>query len=432
MKKALIITYMWPPMEGVGVTRALKFAKYLPLYGWHPVILTVKPDRPMPECGNADVVRTDYRDVIGSLRGMMPGRRESSGAAGLSNSSPASGGQDGRASLLREIVAMPDDQIGWYGFAVRDGIKLLETEKIDIIFSTSPPETAHLIARKLKKACGIPWVADLRDLWADDHFRDRPFVKKAALKFLERKVLADADSVVTVSKPWAKRLEMSLGGGKGIVKVVENGFDDEDFRYGPVVRNEKFTISYTGKLHKHHQPVTQFFGALRDLLNEGRIDRRKIEVNFYVFGYDKPDMTGMAKSFGVEDVVKELGRVSYERSLEIQRASDALLFVQWRGEGGDGWYSAKIYDYIGSRRRILALADGGGITAELIRNTGSGIIADDEPGVKKALLSLYGEFTGHGGAGINPDNAATGALTRKNRTGELARIFDSICSEGRR
>jgi glycosyltransferase involved in cell wall biosynthesis len=425
-KKVLIISYLWPPIEGVGVLRALKFAKYLPEYGWQPIILTTRPERTCRQqagglSGGMKVYRTEYRDIIEDIKGIFRSSRPAPKDRGGADGRPAK-----KASVLRELVSMPDEQIGWRRFAVTEGRKIIEADGIDMIFSTSPPETAHLVARQLKRRYRIPWVADMRDLWADDHFRPRPLFKKAILSIMEKKVLEDADAVVTVSEPWAEKLKVTLRNMRDKVRVIENGYDEEDFNPSPFVKNDKFTISYTGKLHREHQPVEFFLKALKDLIKEGRMDRNKLAVKFYILGYDRPDITALAGAYGLGDVVKEFEKVGYDKSLEIQRSSDALLFVQWRGAGGDGWYSAKIYDYLGARRPILALAARGGIIDKLITETSSGYVACDEGGLKDAVLKLYNDYIKNDSVKLYCNEDEVSRHTRRLKAAELAGIFDSL------
>ncbi|MBU0605788.1 MAG: glycosyltransferase [Candidatus Omnitrophica bacterium] len=435
-RKVLIISYVWPPMEGVGLMRAMKFVKYLPENGWEPIVLTIKAEKSAAQAGSipscdTKVFRSDYRDVAGEIKRLFSVKRARCGNDGH-NEAARKGCEKSRRSpsFIREMVLIPDDQIGWYKFAVDEGRKIVGREGVDLIISTSPPETAHLIGRALKKAFNIPWVADLRDLWSEDHFRERPFIKKLVLRRIEKTVLKDADRVVTVSEPWAETLRLSLGAGKNKVEVIENGFDEEDFGKAVYGGNKKFTISYTGKLHADKQPVAGLFKILKDLIGEGRIDRDRIQVDFYVMGYAKPDISEMARSYGLNGVVFEHGMVDYKRSLEIQRVSDVLLFIQWQGRGGDGWYSAKIYDYIGSGRPILALAGKRGIVADLISETSSGIMAEDEVSLREALLKLYCEHVENGFVKYAGNEANIANHSRKMRARKLAALLDSVITKG--
>ena len=421
-------------MEGVGLIRAMKFAKYLPENGWEPLVLTIKSGAPDASgaAPGMKVFRSEYRDVVDDIKSVFI-RKNITLKNGLTGMGANNAGNKKKKapSFIREMILIPDDQVGWYKFAVEEGRKIIEKEGVDLIISTSPPETAHLIGRKLKKIFNIPWVADLRDLWAEDHFRHRPFIKKLALKHMEKRVLKDADMVITVSEPWAETLRSSLGAGRDKVEVIENGFDEEDFGKATYGRNKKFTIAYTGKLHTDKQPVDLFFKVLKNLIQERRIDRDKVEVKFYVMGYDKPDIAEMAAAYGLHGVVSEPGKVDHQRSLEIQRASDALLFVQWQGRGGEGWYSAKLYDYIGSRRPILALAKKTGIVADLITGTSSGILADDEVSLRDALLILYNEHRENGSIKYGGNEAEIIKHSRKARAKRLAALLDSAAGKYR-
>lgn len=432
-RKALIISYIWPPMEGVGLIRVLKFSKYMQEFGWKPVVLTVKTPSKNADTGRSSnsggikVFRTDYRDVIGNIKEKF--RRAAKGSADIvvqDENTAVKKKSAALTSFVRDLIAMPDEQIGWYNFAVEEGRKIVPEENIDLIFSTSPPETSHLIARRLKKHFDIPWVADFRDLWSDDHYRERPLFKKMLLRSMEKRTLKDADAIITVSEPWAKKLGGDCPVRRGRISVIENGFDEEDFNAFRYEGNDKFTITYTGKLHSAYQDTEAFFRALSGLVREGRIDRNKIAVNFYLVGHRKPDINKICARHGLAGIVKDMGGIGYAPSLEAQRSSDLLLFVQWRGEGGDGWYSAKLYDYIGARRPILAMAEPGGIIDEMIKRTSSGVAADDDIGLKEAILKFYDEYIRAGQVRYEGSEKEIAKCTRRLRAEELAGLFNSL------
>lgn len=424
-------------MEGVGLMRALKFAKYLPKFGWEPMILTIRSakgtDDVVAFSDDVKVFRTEYVDIISKVKKRI--RRvkfwSKPGDKGLRIRSDENEKDCKKPnvikSILRECIAFPDEQIGWYEFAVAAGKKIINDEGVDIIFSTSPPETVHLIAGELKKSCSIPWVADLRDLWADDHYRARPLWKKIILRAMEKRVFKDADKVVTVSAPWSEMLRKNVPEDK--LAVVENGFDEEDFTSIRQNKNKKFTISYMGKLHKAHQPVDLFFKALADLIKDDIIDKDKIEVKFYVLGHDRPDITSIARDYGLSDIVTEPDRVSYDKSIEAQRSSDVLLFIQWLGRGNEGWYSAKIYDYLGARRPILALAKKGSIIENLIKMTSSGVSTEDKEEMKRYISAFYDEYVKNGSVRYSGREEDVLRHTRLARTADLARIFDQFMKE---
>jgi glycosyltransferase involved in cell wall biosynthesis len=279
----------------------------------------------------------------------------------------------------------------------------------------------------------LPWIADLRDLWSDDHFRRRSRLKRSVLRFIEKRVLKDAKAIVTVSEPWADKLRSTLGCARDRVKVIENGFDEEDFASADYGKNEKFTITYTGKLHKEHQDISIFFRALSELVKKGDVDINKMHVRFYVLGHDRPDLMKLAEAYGISAAIEEAGKVNFIKSAEAQRASDALLFVQWQGAGQDGWCSAKLYDYIGSGRPIIAIAGKGGIIDEIISRTSSGTVADALDPLKAEISRLYNEHARNGRIEHTGNDGEIAACSRKLKAKQLAGLFDSaLTSKGAR
>lgn len=406
MKKVLFITYAWPPKGGVGVMRALKFAKYLPQLGWMPVILTTDDSAPGSPSRTEDVgiekkqyktVRTAYENKISAL----PDR-------------------------LRKSLLMPDTMIGWLKSAVAEGLKLLEDERFDAIFSTSPPRTAHLIGRALKKRSGLPWVADLRDLWSHDHFEKESIFRKYLFSIpMERKTLKDADRVVTVSEEWALDLARTAGITSDRIKVITNGFDEEDYGDIPPLRPSKLTLTYTGKLHREMQDPEILFEVLSDCVKENLIKRDNIEIRFYTLGFRKADILGLARKYGITDIVTECGPVDYKESLRIQKNASALLFFQWKG--AKGWYSAKIFEYLGSRRPVIVISEHDSIVNKLVRELDAGSVADSRGGLKSILLRYYGEHVkkGYIVSRVNEENLKK--YTRLHCAQELAGLLDELC-----
>ena len=175
MKKVLIISYYFPPRPGIGSQRPYGLAKYLPSFGWAPIVLTPKlPGKP-PD--GLEVIQTDYNDIVASIKsvfGLNPERtlHEQLGMVITKNYSHSTL-KSKIIKLIREILIFPDEQKGWYKFALKSAIEFLNKNRVDAIISSSYPVTAHLIAQRLKQKFGIPWVADLRDLWTQHHYHDK-------------------------------------------------------------------------------------------------------------------------------------------------------------------------------------------------------------------------------------------------------------------
>jgi len=406
MKKVLIIAYGWPPKGGVGVMRTLKFAKYLPRLGWLPTVVTTSDADPGFPYGREDinfgaevnVLRTGYKKTLEYL----PYR-------------------------IRRNLVFPDLYRGWFDFAVRDILNLLKSEKFDLILSSSPPETGHLIASRVKDRTGLPWVADLRDLWSEDQFRPRTFLSRRIARHLERSVLKKADSVIIVTEGWAKLLSRSAGISAENIRVVTNGFDDEDFNI-QADPPEKFTISYTGKLNGAHQDPEIFFQGLRAAIADGTVERDKIAVRFYVHGYNAADIKRLALRHDLAGVVEERGRLKYPEAVKTILSSSALLFVCWTGGGsGDFWHSAKIFDYIGSRRPIICLGGGDTAPARLIKKLRCGLVAGDAAEMAAAIKRYYGQYLRDRALPLaGADIPAMRSYTRFGKTKELAAIFGEL------
>ncbi|MFA6142138.1 MAG: glycosyltransferase [Candidatus Omnitrophota bacterium] len=405
MKKVLFITYSWPPKGGVGVMRALKFVKYLPKFGWMPTVLTTDDSARASMSRSEDagmdmnfykIVKTGYEEKFVFL----PDR-------------------------LRKLLLVPDTNIGWLDHALKQALKLHGEERFDVIFSMSPPSTAHMIGRLVKEKTGLPWIADMRDLWSDYHFEKEFFLKKRIFSIpLERKVLKDADLITIVSSNWARALARTSRVAPSRIRVVTNGFDEEDFNGMPSMKPEKFTMGYTGKLNRVSQDPEVLFEAVSECVKDGSIDRNKIDIEFYTLGFEKADISGLAGKYKIDDIVKEHGPVDYKEALRIQKSSSMLLFFQWKG--ASGWYSAKIFEYLGSRRPIIVISEKDSIVNGLVRELNAGFVANSKKELKEILLKCYNEHKEIGFVASGIDEEKLKSYTRSYVAQELAGIFNEL------
>ena len=171
MKKVLVISYYWPPSGGPGVQRVLKFCKYLPKFGWEPIVLTVKngefPSLDESLIIEAQSIRVHYAGALSPyalFKVFSNSKRIQTHQLSAQTNEPIF---KRFARWVRYNMVVPDGRIGWYPGAVRLGLNILESEDIDLIFSSGPPHTSHLIARKLSENSGLKWTADFRDPWTD-------------------------------------------------------------------------------------------------------------------------------------------------------------------------------------------------------------------------------------------------------------------------
>ncbi len=392
-RRVLMITYYFPPRPGSASLRLRGLAKYLPEYGWEPVILTAAlPGEPEDRF---KVVQTPYPgDATACWKrrlGLAPdkGFQEQLGIPRAL--------REGRASftsrvvsLAKAIIAYPDDQKGWYSFAVSAGHDLLKRERFDALLSSSGPATCHLIAREVKRRHEIPWVADLRDLWTQNHYYPYGPVRRLFERRLEVKTLSAADVLVTVSEPLAQKLRL-LHRGKPVA-AIPNGYDPDEVALAPLTK--EFTITYTGQLYQGKRDPALLFCIIAELISEGRLDRRVIRVRFY--GATEYWLEKEVKRFGLEDVVSLHPQVPRNIALEKQRESQVLLLLNWDDPGEIGVYTGKVFEYLAARRPILAVGGPRGVVTELLEETGAGIHALGYDQLKHALMELYEQFRTHG------------------------------------
>jgi len=423
MKKVLLIGYPFPLRQG-GSPRLLGLAKYLPEFDWQPIILTApldeKPDR------TYRVVETPYRNALGFwiklLRFSLDEdlRRQVKQRLGVTaKKSPL----DNLLTFIGEIVNYPDSDKGWKPFAVKSGDEVIRKETIDAIISTSAPLTVHIIASELKKRYKIPWLADLRDLWSQNHNYYYSPVRKWFDTRLELKTLSTADALITVSPPWAEKLS-SLHKGKATYTIT-NGFDPAEVNDPPANLTAKFTITYTGLIYPGKQDTTRLFAALSELISERVIDPNSLEVRFY--GAPENWLDREIERYGLSGIASQYGQVSRSVALQKQRESQLLLLLDWDDPQERGTYPGKIFEYLAARRPILATGGSAeGVVALLLKETGTGIWAPRVADVKEALNKLYLEFKAQGKLSCHGDEAQVYKYSYRDMARKFSEILDSL------
>ena len=394
MKKVLIISYLFPPRPDMGAQRPYRLTKYLPRFGWEPIVLTAKlPGKP-PE--RLKVIETEYRDITGILKskaGLNPrkGLHQQIGIAVTKDFNHLTW-KSKSIKLLKEVLTYPDPQRGWYKFAIKSASELLSKERVDAIISTSSPVTSHLIARKLKKKYKIPWIADLRDLWTQNPYVNKYFLIKYLEKRLELKTLSDVDALVTVTNPWIDTLK-ALHKNKKVL-CVTNGYDSDDF---PIIESKltsKFTITYTGQLYNGKRDPSLLLKVVRQLIEENRINRDLIEIRFY--GHEEDWLIDDIKKYNLEGVVNFYGFLPRGEVLKRQRESQILLLLLWDNKNEEGFCPGKVYEYFGARRPIIAIGGREHVVKGMLETTNAGKYAWNRDTLRSALLEYYDEFINFG------------------------------------
>ncbi len=372
-RRVLAIAYYYPPYSGPGATRASKMTKYLAHAGWQSTVLTVdQEDLPLGtdlEIPPSAVHRVRQMADVKSVARLFVRARGVERQEQLVPGARTNSQLLWRLGLLyRNVVCFPDPQVGWLFPAAREGVRLARQLRPDIIFSSSFPNTSHLVGAWVSFRTGIPWVAELRDPWTDNHNYRRMPVLRSVERVLERLVLGRAVALVTVSERWAETLKTRFAKP---VSVVPNGYDPADYPE-TVERGSTFTLVYTGTYYNGKQDVGPLFGAVAALSRSGQITPETFRIRFV--GHYLRAITAQAESASVLPFVSVEPPVTYLESLKLQRGASALLLFDWGDPQEKGCYTAKIYEYIGARRPILSIGPHDTVVADLLRTTSAGTV----------------------------------------------------------
>lgn len=405
MRKVLVITYYWPPAGGGGVQRWLKFAKYLPEFGWQPVVYAPEgADYPIvDETLEAEVpsgIQVVRRPILEPRRlyGLVAGnRRRSSEEADEVFHRDASERtwKQNAAVWLRGNLLIPDARVTWVKPSIRFLVDYLSDHPVDAIVTTGPPHSMHLIGRGLKQRTGIPWVADFRDPWTEiEFFDDMRLTKRseAQHRTLEQAVLEEANAVVTVSPTWGGRFESKARR----VEVITNGFDEDDFA-GPVeVDHTQFRITHVGSLSMDRNPEV-LWQALRSLADERPEFRNRLKIE--LIGRVDPGVLQSAEDHGLGANLDTPGYVAHADSIAaMQRSAVLLLLINRNAANAPGRIPGKLFEYLAAGRPILLIGPTDGDAATILRKTGAGtaIEFDDVDRIVGAITTWHQNWTGRG------------------------------------
>lgn len=413
----LIVSYYFPPVPSVGSVRMAGLAKFLPHFGWQPTVVT--PRHPERLRGGATVVETDDDDRAVRFKralGLRPDLALRDQFHAGPATTPSSKLKAGVIELAKLLVAFPDANRGWVRHALA-----ASTDEFDVLLTSSPPVSAHLAGRRIKRHQGTPWVADLRDLWADDHNSTAPRWRRALERGLERRTFADADALVTVSEPLADRLRHLYPTLP--VRSILNGFDPELASRGGRL-TETFTLTHTGTFYQGRRDPTVLFEALGALIARGQIDRSRLRVR--LFSRQEPWLASLVQRCGLSDVVELRGWVAREDALRAQQESQILLLLHWGAERERGVYTGKIFEYLAARRPVLVVGGSEGVLSGLLRETGAGVQVVDREGLERQLLAWWCEFVEHGSVLWQGNEAALARYSHLRMAGEFAEVLDSV------
>lgn len=388
MKKVLIISYYWPPSGGAGVQRWVKLVKYLDKYNIEPHVLTVHEDyasyMQIDESLNRDVsprlnvYKTKSFEPI-NFYSKLVGRKNVP-TAGFSNVNHNSLKQK-LANAIRSNLFIPDPRRGWNRYAYKKAVEIIQNKKIELVITTSPPHSTQLIGLKLKRNMNIRWVSDLRDPWIDIYYYNslrHSFISKTIDKYLERKVLINADSIITVSK----HLKNMLINKYSYVNpqkfhVIPNGFDKQDYlNIKKNTDNKDFTICYTGTMSDKYNPLS-FFNCLEYVNNLHNSAKIKVQIVGEISDSIKQKIS--LTNINVEFI----STVPHDKVIEYQKNANLLLLVIPEVKQSEGIVTGKLFEYLATGNNIIGIGPPLGDAANIIKKCeiGDMFAREDEQGI---------------------------------------------------
>lgn len=420
--KVLIITYYWPPAGGSGVQRWLKFVKYLQDFDIEPIVYTVdNANYPKEDITLEQQIPKNIKVIkqpIWEPTNVLFWKEKKNQKKDISNTT-----SNGLLSFVRGNFFIPDPKIFWVKPSVKYLQQYLKFNKVDVVISTGPPHSMHLIAQRLKEKTGVKWLADFRDPWSDlyynKEFKQLAFAKNKNKK-LENSVFKNADCILTVSNSLQKEFKKNAER----VEVITNGFDDEVLSKTNQPLDTNFSISYIGLLPKQSNPKL-FFKVLRKLCFNNPDFKNALKLNF--IGDISDEVKFEIQKYNLQELTSFKSYVPHQKAIEFQKRAQVLLLLIPNVEKSEGILTGKLFEYLTAKRPILAIGSEKGDLSQILKNTKAGAIFNynNEIGLEKEIMRLYNQFK-DGVLEVKSKNIEQ--YHRKNLTKQLANIIKSLKS----
>jgi hypothetical protein len=406
-----MVAYHFPPMSvSSGIQRTLRFAQYLPEFNWEPLVLTAHPRA--------------YSGVLAASLAEVPPHLHVRRAFALDTARHLS-----LRGAYPQWLALPDRWWSWWIGAVPAGLRLIRKLRPDVLWSTYPIATAHLIAYTLHRLTGIRWVADFRDPMVEPGYPSNS-LERAAYERIERATLKHCERAVFAS-PGALRLcaVRHPDVPQSRLAIIENGYDEASFVAVDQATNHgrsgggPLTLVHSGTVYASERDPRPFFAALSELCGNGTIRDGQLKVVLRATGNDDY-LRGLIARYGIGGIVALEPSLPYRAALSEMIAADGLLVLQ--AANCNNQVPAKLYEYLRARRPILALTDPGGDTATVLRNAGIDTIArlDSQDEIARLLVRFL-ELLRLQHAPVAQE-ATIAAASRRWRTKELASLLDAL------
>lgn len=410
--RLLVISYYWPPAGGPGVQRWLKTSLALAELGHQVEILTVDPEQAtyplrdeslLDEAKPLTVHHTPARDWFAAYQKLT--RRKEVPFSGFANQAGRPGPIQRLSRFIRGNFFLPDPRRGWNGYALSKARQLHAKWPFDVIITTGPPHSTHLIGRALKRQLGIQWWADFRDPWTDIYYYDRFYPSRWARRLdarMEHSVLSESDRIITVSKDLQRLFEAKVPGASERCHIMPNGYDPADFSQEALtLNNAVYTLAYTGTLTLEY-PVRLVEDALRQILNSGRALRLRMA--------GRPAKEFEARMAHLQEEFPQfhtefLGYLPHKSSVAVLQEADALLLLIPDLPNNQGILTGKLFEYLGSGRPIWGFGPLNGDAQEILHGCQAGTLFESVTEASQCLMRWMDE--GPTGASLEARNAYT-------------------------
>jgi len=391
--KVLIITYYWPPAGGSGVQRWLRFVKYLTQFDIEPIVYTV--DNPNYAIEDKSL-QNEISESVKILKQPIKepnnilnffGNKNKKKSAGFLNENPGFVGK--MMQYIRANYFIPDARKFWIKPSVKYLTDYLKKNPTDVVITTGPPHSLHLIGLELQKSIGVKWIADFRDPWTEiDYFHQLPLTKKSILKHqrLEKEVVSAANYVVVVGNTM-KRNFLKYNQN---VEVISNGYDGE-LNTSRIQLDNKFTLVHVGLVNADRNPKV-LFKVLSELIGENEFFAKDLQLTFV--GKLADEVLENIEKSNLKSNTQILDYLPHKEVVNFQRKAQVLLLLVNDVPSAKGIITGKVFEYLRAQRPLFAIGPTDGDLSEIITKTKSGTVVDFNNGqkMKKKILELYGDF----------------------------------------
>lgn len=397
MKKVLIITYYWPPAGGPGVQRWLKFVKYLPDFDIEPIVY-------IPENASYPIIDEELcNEVNPEVEVLTQPIKEPYKIARLFSKKSTQNISSGiipderKQSLSEQLLLfirgnffIPDARIGWVKPSVEYLSEYIKINPIDIIITTGPPHSLHLIGKQLKEQFNIPWIADFRDPWTTIGYHKKLKLTTSAAqkhKKLEKEVLNKADRILVTSPSTKKDFEQIT---QQPIDVITNGYDIEHIEKKPL--DKKFTIAHIGSLLSDRNPRV-LWKALAELIKNNPDFKQDFELK--LAGKVSTQILNTLEEFKLSPYVNNMGYISHQQAITEQRTSQVLLLLEIDSEETRAIIPGKLFEYMAAERPILAIGPEKSDAEALIKqtNTGQYFCYDEKDRIADCIEKMYQQYS---------------------------------------